>query len=181
MAVYEPERIWWKTTSKDDKLWVSLALLWMLVSFTYMPVYHFVGKVNPPDETYRVSAKDFDSLVDAMVEKYAVRDESGNIVTEEDMPVVKPNAEEPVFYRASMWQWYPVLVLEKDKTYRIHLSSVDLQHGFSLQPINMNLMVLPEYDYVATITPRGTGEFKVICNEFCGIGHHQMVGKINVI
>ena len=181
MAVYEPERIWWEPTSKDDKLWVSLALLWMLVSFTFMPVYHFIGNVNPPDETYRVSADDFDKLVDGMVEKYGVRDASGNIVEEEDIPVVRPNPDEPVFYRASMWQWYPVLELEKDKTYRIHLSSIDLQHGFSIQPINMNLMVLPEYDYVATITPRSTGEFKVICNEFCGLGHHQMVGKINVI
>ena len=24
------------------------------------------------------------------------------------------------------------------------------------------------------------GEFTVVCNEFCGIGHHQMLGKIYV-
>jgi cytochrome c oxidase subunit 2 len=41
-------------------------------------------------------------------------------------------------------------------------------------------MVLPGYDYVLTVTPTTTGEFYVVCNEFCGIGHHQMVGKILV-
>jgi cytochrome c oxidase subunit 2 len=30
------------------------------------------------------------------------------------------------------------------------------------------------------VTPTTTGEFYVVCNEFCGIGHHQMVGKILV-
>ena len=180
MAIYEPERIWWKKTSKDDKLWVALATFWMLISFTFMPVYHFTGSQNPPDETYRVSADDFQMLVDGMVEKYGVRDKSGKIMEEEGIPVVRPNPDEPVFYQASMWQWYPVLELEKGKTYRIHLSSIDLQHGLSIQPVNLNLMILPEYDYVATITPTSSGDFRVICNEYCGIGHHSMVGKINV-
>ena len=57
---------------------------------------------------------------------------------------------------------------------------MDLQHGFSLYPQNMNFQVLPGYDYVLTITPTTAGEFYVQCNEFCGIGHHMMVGKIIV-
>ena len=41
-----------------------------------------------------------------------------------------------------------MLELEKDQTYRLHLSSLDWQHGFSLQPININLQVHPGYDMV---------------------------------
>ncbi len=181
MAIYEPERIWWKTTSKDDKLWVSLALFWMFISFTFMPVYHFYGKQNPPDETYRVSADDFEALVDAFTEKYALRDGSGEIVEEQDIAVVRPDPDQPVFLQAKMFEWSPVLILEKGETYRIHLSSLDVTHGFSIQPVNINLMVLPEYDYVATIKPTTTGDFRIICNEFCGIGHHMMVGKVVVV
>jgi cytochrome c oxidase subunit 2 len=33
---------------------------------------------------------------------------------------------------------------------------------------------------VITLTPTGAGEFGIICNEFCGIGHHTMTGKIYV-
>jgi cytochrome c oxidase subunit 2 len=44
----------------------------------------------------------------------------------------------------------------------------------------MNFQVLPGYDHVLTITPTSKGEFTIICNEFCGIGHEHMIGKILV-
>jgi len=173
MAIQEPERIWWKPLSKDERLWVTVALIWMLVSFIFMPIYHLVGSQNPPAETYSVSAEQFDKLVEGMVAKYKVGEENG-------FPVVHPKSDEPVYLRASMWQWYPILELEKGKEYKIHMSSMDIQHGFSLQPINMNLMALPGYDYVLTITPTTSGTFHILCNEYCGVGHHMMVGKLYV-
>ncbi|MBI4948788.1 MAG: cytochrome C oxidase subunit II [Deltaproteobacteria bacterium] len=173
MAIHEPERIWWNPLSKDERVWVGVALIWMLVSFIFMPVYHLVGSQNPPSTTYSVKADDFDKLVEGMVGKYKVGEENG-------FPVVHPDPSEPVFIRASMWQWYPILELEKGKTYKVHLSSIDIQHGFSLQPINMNLMALPGYDYVIKLTPTSTGEFHIVCNEYCGVGHHTMVGKMYV-
>jgi cytochrome c oxidase subunit 2 len=44
----------------------------------------------------------------------------------------------------------------------------------------MNFQVLPGYDHVLTITPTSKGEFIIVCNEFCGIGHDKMSGKILV-
>ena len=40
--------------------------------------------------------------------------------------------------------------------------------------------VIPGYDHVLTLTPTSSGEFTIVCNEFCGIGHDRMVGKILV-
>ena len=60
------------------------------------------------------------------------------------------------------------------------MSSVDFQHGFSLQPMNMNFQVIPGYDHVLTLTPTAPGIYPIVCNEFCGVGHHTMVGKIIV-
>lgn len=177
MAIYEPEGNWWQPIHKDEKIWFILALIWMLVSFFYMPIQHFIGKQNPPTQSYRVSAEDFDALVEGMVQKYQV----GTTGVDNDVPLVQPNPDEPVFLRASMWEWYPALRLEKDKTYKVHLSSMDLLHGFSIQPINLNLMVIPGYDYIANIKPTRTGDYRILCNEFCGVGHHTMVGKIEVI
>ncbi len=174
MAIKEPERIWWKPYTWDEKFWVAVALLWMLTTFVFMPVYHFIGKQNPPFETYRVrDPQQFTALVDAMVEKYKVGEEEG-------IPIVRPEPGSDVFLQASMWQWYPILELEKGKTYRLHVYSLDLQHGLSIQPINMNFMVLPDYDYVLTITPTTSGEYYIVCNEYCGLGHHMMVGKLYV-
>jgi cytochrome c oxidase subunit 2 len=50
-----------------------------------------------------------------------------------------------------------------------------------LQPTNINIQVHPNYEMVLTITPNETGVFGVVCNEFCGIGHHLMVGRIYVV
>lgn len=174
MAIHEPQEIWWKPIHKDEKVWFVLALAWMLISFFYMPVQHFLGSQNPPVVTYRVSAEDYDALVEGMVEKYQVGEENG-------VPVVRPNPEEPVYVRASMWEWYPALQLKEGETYKIHLSSIDINHGFSIQPVNLNLMVLPGYDYIANLKPTSKGDFRIICNEYCGLGHHTMVGKIEVI
>ena len=80
-----------------------------------------------------------------------------------------------------MWRWYPVLKLEKGATYTLHLTSLDVNHGFNLYPININLQIVPGYDYALSITPNEAGDYRVICNEFCGINHHIMVGKVLVV
>jgi cytochrome c oxidase subunit 2 len=74
-----------------------------------------------------------------------------------------------------------MLELEKGQTYRLHLSSLDWQHGFSLQPIGINIQVHPNIEHVITLTPTEAGTYGVVCNEFCGLGHHQMVGRIYVV
>ena len=32
-----------------------------------------------------------------------------------------------------------------------------------------------------TITPTTSGDFGIVCNEFCGLGHHTMTGRIYVV
>ena len=80
-----------------------------------------------------------------------------------------------------VYMWWPMLELVKGETYRLHLSSIDLQHGFSLQPVNINLQVHPGYESVVTMTPNQTGQFGIVCNEYCGFGHHTMTGRIYVV
>jgi cytochrome c oxidase subunit 2 len=109
-----------------------------------------------------------------MIEAYTVREESG-------FPVVHPPAGSDVYLTGRLFNWWPILEFEKDQTYRLHLSSVDVQHGFSLQPVNINVQVHPAYEMVVTIKPDRVGEYGIVCNEFCGIGHHLMVGKIYVV
>lgn len=62
----------------------------------------------------------------------------------------------------------------------MHLSALDVNHGFNLYPMNINFQVVPGYDYGLRIRPTEAGDFRIVCNEFCGIGHHAMVGRIIV-
>ena len=170
------ERIWWNEPIEAVELfWVAIALVWALVMFFMMPYWHIYGKQNLSSEAYRTTPEMFTKKVQAMVDQYTIRKE-----TARDMPVVHPPAGADIYMLARLWEWYPALELEKGQSYRLHLSSVDWQHGFSLQPENINMQVLPGYEMVLKITPNKSGEYSVICNEYCGIGHHQMIGKIYV-
>jgi cytochrome c oxidase subunit 2 len=141
--------------------------------FLMMPYWHIYGKQNLSNEAYQTTPAHYLPKVDEMIAAYKVGEEAG-------MPVVAPPAGSDVYMLGRLWQWYPILQLEKDQSYRLHLTSMDWNHGFSLQPVNINLQVVPGYEMVLTISPDTAGEFTVVCNEFCGIGHHLMLGKIYV-
>jgi len=142
--------------------------------FFTMIFWHIYGEQNLSNEAYHITAEDYSAKTEAMIEKYQVREESG-------YPVVHPPAGEDVYLIARLWQWWPILELEKGQTYRLHLSSLDWMHGFSLQPVNINLQIHPDYEMVVTITPEQSGEFGIVCNEFCGIGHHTMLGRMYIV
>jgi len=174
MSIQSPAAGWLKAPTGNERLWIGLALVWCLVMSAMMPYWHFRGKQNSTGESYSVRPADFLQRVERFVQTNKVGEEKG-------VPIVEGTPGGDIYLLAQMWRFYPIIKMKKGQTYRLHLSSPDLEHGFSLQPINMNFQVLPGYDHVLTITPTMSGDFPVICNEFCGIGHHQMTGKLIVV
>jgi cytochrome c oxidase subunit 2 len=173
MSIHSPAQGWFKAPTGAERVWVGLALSWCLVMFLMMPYWHFRGRQNSTGEAYSVRPVDFMARVERFVQTNRVGSFQG-------IPIVEPSPGGDAYLLAAMWRWYPILRLREGQTYRLHVSSADLQHGFSLQPLNMNFQVLPGYDHVLTIVPNRRGEYTIICNEFCGIGHHQMTGRITV-
>ena len=176
-SIHPPsETIWWKQPlDRVEGTWIALALIWSLIMFIMMPLWHVYGKQNLSNEAYRTTPEAFMAKTQAMVDQYTVRKE-----TNQNMPVVRPPPGSDVYLIGRLWQWWPLLELEKGQTYRLHISSMDWQHGFSVQPVNINTQIVPGYEMVLTITPDTDGNQTIICNEYCGIGHHNMVGKIYV-
>ncbi len=176
MAITSPsEKIWWnKPVHRVELIWIAVAFAWGLVMFFMMIYWHATGAQNLATETYRTTPNAFYAKVERNVTDWQVRELNG-------VPVVKPPAGADVYLVGRMWLWYPVLELERGQSYRLHLSSLDLQHGFSLQPININVQVHPGYEHVLTVTPNMSGEYTIVCNEYCGLGHHMMMGKIFVV
>ena len=173
MSIHPPEKNWFHAPIGSERLWIGAALVWCLVLFAAMPYAHVKGKQNSTGESYSVEKSAFLERVDRFVDANRVGEYEG-------VPVVEPAPGSDAYLLAQMWRWYPVLKLRKGETYRLHISSTDLQHGFSLLPMNMNFQILPGYDHVLTLTPTSSGEFEIICNEFCGVGHHMMTGRIIV-
>lgn len=174
MSIMSPEKYWWKPADLQEKIWISIALLWCLVLTIMMPLMHIIGKQNPSLEPMKIRTEDYRAVSDAFIEKYKVGEEAG-------IPIVAPPDGADVYLRAQMWNWTPILKLKKGVNYKFHISSVDLMHGFSLMPLVMNFQIVPGHDNILNITPTSPGTYHILCNEFCGIGHHTMIGKIIVI
>ncbi len=60
------------------------------------------------------------------------------------------------------------------------LTSIDVVHGFQIVGTNANTMVVPGYVSQFTTTFEEPGEYLIVCNEYCGAGHHGMYGKLIV-
>lgn len=60
------------------------------------------------------------------------------------------------------------------------LTSPDVIHGFQIVKTNGNSMVVPGYVTQFTIRFDEAGEYLIVCNEYCGLGHHGMFAKMYV-
>lgn len=178
MSIQSPEnRVWWnEPIEKTELTWIAIAFAWCLIMFGTMIYWHLYGEQNLSTETYRIEPTRFAQQTEAFAEQYGIGEYGDTGV-----PLVEPPPGGDAFMFGRLWEWWPVLQLKKGETYRLHLSSLDWQHGFSLQPVNINIQIHPGYDYVVTLKPNKSGDFSVICNEYCGIGHHQMIGRIVVV
>jgi len=152
---------------------VAIAFCWCLVLFAMMPFWHLKGGQNPSGIRTKVEPTEFVARLFRFVEDYKVGEENG-------MPLVAPPPGSDVYLIGQMWRWFPALKLQEGASYTLHLSALDVNHGFGLYPANINIQVIPGYDYGLRITPNQAGEYRILCNEFCGIGHHQMLGRILV-
>ena len=173
MAIYTPERVWWKPLGREERLWVTIATAWCFFMFFMLIGWYFLGAQNLPTRAVRLTPAEYETLVNQFVEANKVGEENG-------IPIVHPQPGSDIYLLGKQWQWTPILELEAGKTYNLHVSSKDVQHGLSVQPINLNLQIFPGYDYIMQITPNQAGVYSVWCNEFCQAGHHLMTGKIIV-
>ena len=165
--------VWWKPAHKSEKIWFTIAFIWCMVLFAMMPFWHLKGGQNPSGIRAKVDPDAYRARVTQFIQDYQVDTDNG-------IPVVAPPAGSDIYLLGQMWQWIPVLQLQAGAEYTLHLSSVDVNHGFNLYPFNINFQVVPGYDYGLRITPTEAGDYRIVCNEFCGVGHHLMVGKVIV-
>jgi len=172
-GIDSPRGIWWKPAHKTEKMWVAIAFAWCMVLFAMMPLWHFKGGQNPSGVRRKVDPQAFFARTQEFIATYRVGDDRG-------MPIVEPPPGSDVYLTAMSFQWTPILKLRKGAQYTLHLSALDVNHGFNLYPVNVNFQVVPGYDYGLRVTPTEAGDFRIVCNEFCGIGHHTMVGRVIV-
>lgn len=100
----------------------------------------------------------------------------------EEKIIPKGNNQFEIHYLARMWTFEPAeLILPQNAEVDMYFSAVDVQHGFIVPGTNLNLMVIPGTVNFAHHRFDTKGEYMVICHEYCGLNHHNMMGKIKVL
>lgn len=173
-GIESPRGVWWRPAHRTERVWVAVAFAWCMVLFAMMPIWHLKGGQNPTGIRHRVDPQKFQARVEEFIAAYKVGEDRG-------IPIVEPPPGSDIYLLGRMWSWVPILKLREGATYTLHLSSLDVNHGFNLYPFNVNFQVVPGYDYGLRVTPTEAGDFRIVCNEFCGIGHHLMLGRVIVV
>ena len=61
-----------------------------------------------------------------------------------------------------------------------YVTSTDVEHGFSIPETGVNTMVTPGWVSSVAHTFTAPGTYLLVCNEYCGSGHHLMAAKVIV-
>jgi cytochrome c oxidase subunit 2 len=93
---------------------------------------------------------------------------------------VQPDGSVVVSIVAQMFSFSPdPIEVPANRPVTFRITSADVVHGFEIVGTNANAMAIPGYVSQFTIAFK-SGEYTIGCNEYCGLLHHTMVGKLVV-
>ena len=72
------------------------------------------------------------------------------------------------------------LILPFDKPVKILMRSKDVLHNFYVPQFRVKMDMVPGTMSYIWFTPTKLGEFEILCAEFCGVGHFNMRGHVEI-
>ncbi|MFB6074417.1 MAG: cytochrome c oxidase subunit II [Haloarculaceae archaeon] len=90
-----------------------------------------------------------------------------------------------VYVRAQQFRFVPgtqnPITVPADANVTFRVTSADVTHGFNVVGTNVNTMVIPGEISEMTVRFDEPGTYGLVCNEYCGVGHHTMAGTVRVV
>ncbi|TYT63943.1 cytochrome c oxidase subunit II [Natrialba swarupiae] len=150
-----------------EKLWLVAAML-LIVTFIATITYGsvglgiaMVGDQQPTVEPTELS--DDERFGDPRVEQVGENEYEAYVVAQ-----------------TFRYQPDPIEVPE-DSQVTFYVTARDVIHSFSIVGTNVNTMAIPGEIAEMTVEFDEVGEYGVVCNEYCGPGHHDMEGELHVV
>jgi cytochrome c oxidase subunit II len=89
--------------------------------------------------------------------------------------------EQQVSMLAMKFDYLPdTVTVKKGKPVVLELSALDRIHGFAVPGLGLRTDITPGPPIVLRFTPEKAGTYTLHCDNFCGDGHEDMVGRIVV-
>lgn len=151
-----------------EKKWIWAVGAIVVLTWIVQLYYAIADSIHPPSNVEVI-----DSAKLHMTEEFA--EQNLGVKKEED-------GSYTVTMVAARYGFYPpVIEVPVDTTVKLRIASFDVLHGLHVPGSNMATMVVPGYVSEVTTVFTKTGDFPMICNEFCGLGHDYMYSKVRVL
>lgn len=150
-----------------EKIWITVAIVVLVGMVAALTVASVAFGIQVPVPEKRVDPNSIAQDVNSPFSEPGLR-ELGN-------------GKYEAYLVGQTWNWNPKeITVPVGSTVTFFITSKDVMHGFMVWNTNLNIMVIPGEVSRVTITFDEPGEYPYICNEYCGIGHQTMAGKVIV-
>jgi cytochrome c oxidase subunit 2 len=151
-----------------ERKWVWISLGLAVVMAVMLGYYAVASNLHPPSNVETI-----DSSRLHLTEEFA--EDNLGVKTNEDGSLT-------VTLVAARYGFYPPRIeVSADTRVTFRIASADVLHGVHVPGTNMATMIVPGYvSEVTTAFPR-TGEYSLLCNEYCGLGHDSMWSRLVVV
>ena len=165
-------------------------LITIILIMVLLAAYAYVYLLSGDKKTYEKIVKSFYSFRKKLLIFLLIMAVPITYLTLIDYPISnqKTTIKDAQIINAKGFQWYwqidqTTIIANLPVEFRI--SSGDVTHGFGIYDESLTLLTqtqaMPGYVNKLIYTFTDPGEYKVMCMEYCGLAHHDMVISLNVI
>lgn len=151
-----------------ERKWIAISLLVVALLVGIITLDALVHSINPPSKVETINSASLH-----LSEEFA----------EQNLGVqVEGNGDIVIRMVAGRYSFFPKHIdvpAETKLTFR--WVSMDVLHGVHIPMTNMSTMIVPGYVAQISTTFPKPGEYPLLCNEYCGLGHNHMWSNISVI
>ncbi|MCX7098699.1 MAG: cytochrome C oxidase subunit II [Methylococcales bacterium] len=151
-----------------EQRWITISLLVIGLFVGIMTLDALFDGINPPSKVETIDSAKLHLSKEFAEDNLGVQvDDKGNVV---------------VRMVAGRYSFFPKHIdVPAETPITLRWVSSDVLHGVHIPMTNMSTMIVPGYVAEITTTFPKPGEYPVLCNEYCGLGHNHMWSNISVI
>jgi len=151
-----------------EKKWVYISVVMATAMAFLLGFYAVAHNIHPPSN---VEPIDTDRL--HLSEEFA--EDNLGVKTEADGSVT-------ITMVAARYGFYPQQIeVPADTPVKFRIASFDVLHGLHVPYTNLATMVVPGYVSEVHTTFPTAGDYSILCNEYCGLGHDHMWSRLKVV
>ncbi|MDD2723151.1 MAG: cytochrome C oxidase subunit II [Methylovulum sp.] len=151
-----------------EKRWITISLMVVGLLVGIITLDAFFHGVNPPSKVETIDSASLHLSKEFAEDNLGVQVDGKGAVT--------------IRMVAGRYSFFPKHIdvpAETPLTFR--WVSMDVLHGVHIPMTNMSTMIVPGYVAQVSTTFPKPGEYPLLCNEYCGLGHNHMWSNISVI